>query len=889
MKRIVLALFILVHSTFIIAQEVPLIDRELFFDNPEIAGAQISPDGQWMTFVKPHKGTLNVWLKKAGEPFNQARLLTADTTRPVTNYFWTDDSRFVLFLQDKAGDENFHVYAVDPKAKADAATGVPIARDLTPLENARAFIYLVSKKDPTKMWVGLNQRDQAWHDLYQVDIATGERKLLRENTDRITGWVFDWNEDLRLATRALDDGSSEILRVDKNGFSPIYKTSVLEESYPLAFNAENNQVYIITNKDRNFAELSLLDPTSAKETLVERDPLGKVDISDAWINDRTHQLELTTYFDEKPRLYFKNKAWEKDYNFLKSKFPGKEIDLGSMDKSQNLLIISVYSDTDPGEVYLFDHAKQALTFQYRPRPKLDPKNLAPMEPITYKSSDGLEIPAYVTYPKGKTREDLPLMVIPHGGPWARDYWGYNRYAQFWANRGYAVLQMNFRGSTGYGKKFLDAGNGEWGQLMQDDITWGVKYLVDQGIVDPGRVGIYGGSYGGYATLAGVTFTPALYKAAVALVAPSNLNTLLASIPPYWESFRKVMYQRMADPSTPEGKALLESQSPLNHVDKIQTPLMIVQGANDPRVKKAEADQIVVAMREKGIPVEYICASDEGHGFARPVNNMAHLAAAEKFVAKQLGGRYQESMTPEVAKRLQEITVDPKSVTRPRRADEVAAEAIAFKPVRDLESGTFLYKMNIEVSGQNIPMDITRTVRMENGNWVITDMAKSAMMGNITDQNVIAPKTLVPVSRHVEQGPVVIDLNYGKDAITGTMKMNNNPQDIKVEQKEALQADGAGLDLVIGALDLKIGLHSVYKVFDINSQVVKPYEVKVKGQESVTVNAGTFNACWIVEVKELDGNGTTTYWITNGIPVKSSAVLPAMNGAIVTTELQKDKP
>jgi dipeptidyl aminopeptidase/acylaminoacyl peptidase len=281
--------------------------------------------------------------------------------------------------------------------------------------------------------------------------------------------------------------------------------------------------------------------------------------------------------------------------------------------------------------------------------------------VRYKSSDGLEIPAYLTLPNGVAAKNLPVIILPHGGPWARDSYGFNAMAQFLANRGYAVLSPNFRASTGYGKQFLNAGNGEWGRKMQDDLTWGVKYLVAQGIADPKRVGIMGGSYGGYATLAGVAFTPDLYNAAVAIVAPSNLTTLLNAIPPYWEAGRKQMYARMADPGTPEGRAALDRMSPLGSADKIKTPLMIVQGANDPRVNKAEADQIVVALRDRNYPVQYICAPDEGHGFARPVNNMAMFAASEKFLASQLHGRYPESMSPAVAQRLQEITVDPKTV------------------------------------------------------------------------------------------------------------------------------------------------------------------------------------------------------------------------------------
>jgi dipeptidyl aminopeptidase/acylaminoacyl peptidase len=648
------------------AADVPLINREVFFDNPEITGGKLSPDAQWMTFIKAYKGTMNIWVKKADEPFEKGRPLTADTTRPVFNYFWSYDSKYVLYVQDKGGNENFHVYAVNPADALDPQTGVPAARDLTPVEGARANIYNVSQKNPNKMWVGLNSRDKAWHDLYELNISTGEMTLLRENKDRISGWDFDWDEKIRLANRSNPDGSNDILRVDDKEFVKIYTSGTLESAFTLNWTPDNKQVYMVTNKgnDRNFSELILLDPLSMQETFVEKDPLNKVDFGGATFSDITKKMMWTSYTDMRQRRYYKDAQVEAAVKFLESKFPNKEFGFVSFDKSENLCLVNVFSDTDPGKVYLFDRNANTVTFQYTPRPNLPVEHLSPMETITYKSSDGLEIPAYITYPKGKERKNLPVLVIPHGGPWARDNWGFNSTAQFWANRGYIVVRPNFRGSTGFGKAFLDAGNGQWGEKMQDDITWGVKYLIDQGIADPKNVGITGGSYGGYATLAGVTFTPDLYKAAVAVVAPSNLNTLLKAIPPYWEAGRRQMYTRMADPTTDIGKKQLENQSPLSHVDKIKTPLMIVQGANDPRVKKAEADQIVVAMRDKGIPVEYICAPDEGHGFARPVNNMAYLAASEKFMAKHLGGRYQESMKPEVEKRLKEISVDIKTVQKP---------------------------------------------------------------------------------------------------------------------------------------------------------------------------------------------------------------------------------
>jgi dipeptidyl aminopeptidase/acylaminoacyl peptidase len=429
------------------------------------------------------------------------------------------------------------------------------------------------------------------------------------------------------------------------------------------FDDSNAKAYLLTNKgDLNFSELALLDPATGNAVRIESDPDKRVDLNDVKISELDHKILYTDYEDATIRRYFRNKAFEKDYRWLQSKLKGYEIRFAGSSKDENIWIVSAYSDTEPGITYVWNRKAASLAQQYRIREELPRASLAERKPYHYKSSDGLEIPAYLTLPRGLEAKSLPLIVFPHGGPWARDSYGYDTFAQFLSNRGYAVLQPNFRSSTGYGKKFLNAGNGEWGRKMQDDITWGVKALVSAGIADPKRAGISGGSYGGYATLAGVAFTPDIYAAAVAIVAPSNLITLLDAIPPYWEAGRKQMYTRMADPTTPAGRALLVAESPLTQARSIVTPLMVVQGKNDPRVNIRESDQIVVAVRDNGKPVEYLVAPDEGHGFARPINNLAMVTAMEKFFAAHLGGRYQQDVPPDVAAKLKEITVDPKTVT-----------------------------------------------------------------------------------------------------------------------------------------------------------------------------------------------------------------------------------
>ncbi|MCC5930109.1 MAG: S9 family peptidase [Cyclobacteriaceae bacterium] len=725
----------------------------------------------------------------------------------------------------------------------------------------------------------------AWHDLYKLNIAKGELTLIRENHDRILGWSFDWDEKLRLATRSNEDGSTEILRVDEDQLVKIYDCGPLEECNDVAFDKENKRFYLITNKGTNvnFTRLMLFDPDSGNESMVENDPENRVDFGGVSFSDLSREMILTFYTDAKTRRYWKDAGFEADFNVLQEKFPGMEISMGSGDKMERKFMVTVSSDTDPASVYLFDRDTKELTFQYRPRPKLPIEHLSPMQVVNYLSSDGLEIPAYLTIPKGMNPKNLPLLVIPHGGPWARDYWGYDAEAQFWSNRGYAVLQMNFRGSTGYGKAFLDSGNLEWGDKMQDDITWGVKYLVEQGIADPARVGILGGSYGGYATLAGVTFTPDLYKAAVAFVAPSNLNTLLGSIPPYWESARTFFKLRMGNPDTEEGLARLERQSPLNHVEKIRTPLMVVQGANDPRVKQSEADQIIVAMRERNIPVEYILADDEGHGFRRPVNNMAYMAAAEEFLAKHLGGRFQKSMKPDVEARLKELRVDISTVKMPEKADAADIKSRLAKPVRDLVAGKYNYRMQMSIQGQEIEMAMTRTVEDKGDHWLISDLSTTPM-GEAKDVNKVAKISLLAIQRNIEQGQVKMEILYGKGKIEGIINMNGQQMPINISSEDALLADGAGFDLLVASLPLDKNYLGYIKVFDAQQQKIVTYKVHVDDMENIEAGGHSYDT-YRAKLQSEEGHNITMWVdIKTSKTVKISQNLPQLAGATLVTVL-----
>src|SRR5258705_4960811 len=510
----------------------PIIDRELFFGDPEISGAQISPDGKFIAFVKPFKGTRNVWVKRTEEPFDAAKPITNDKSRPVTQYFWSRDGKYILFVQDKAGDQNYLVHAVNPAADPAAGEDVPAARNLTDAKGVRAAIYAVPRSEPETMYIGLNDRDRAWPDLHKVKISTGERTLVRKNTERITGWVFDRKDQLRLATRSADNGDTEVLRVDDNGFTKVYSCSVFESCGQVRYHKDGQRVYFETNKGANIGltRVELFEAATGKEELVELDPLNHVDFGNADFSDVTEDLIATSYDDERQRIYWKDKGYEADYKLLQKKLPGKEINFGSGTKDERLFLIAAGSDTEPGERYLFDRNTKKLTLQYRIREKLNRDYLAPMTAVRYKSSDGLEIPAYLTLPKGVPARNLPAIVLPHGGPWGRDSWGYNGFAQFLANRGYAVLLPNFRASTGYGKKFLDAGNKQWGDKMQDDVTWGAKYLVAQGIADPKRIGIMGGSYGRLAHHPGRALTPEFHAHPRGPVRPAELHEVLGMLP-----------------------------------------------------------------------------------------------------------------------------------------------------------------------------------------------------------------------------------------------------------------------------------------------------------------------------------------------------------------------
>jgi dipeptidyl aminopeptidase/acylaminoacyl peptidase len=878
----------------------PLLDRALFFGDPAVAGGQISHDGKYISFIKPHKNVRNIWVKGIDQRFEEARPMTADA-RPVVAYFWSWDSRYLLYVQDKGGNEDFHIYAVDPAAAPEAATGVPPARDLTPLGGVRALIYDVPKNAPDTILIGLNDRDPAYHDVYRVNIATGERTLVRKNTENMGWWAFDLAGNLRLAGRQTGDGGQEILRVEGDKLTPFYTTTRQERAFPLQFHPDGQRVYLSTNKGDgvDLAALVLLDVRAGTTEVIESDPEGRVDIETAIFHPETDELMATVYVGDRQRIYPRSEAVRRDLEILRAKLPDGNYDISSTTRDMGTWLVTVNSDVDPGSAYLYRRATGEVSLLYRSRPELPTEHLARMQPVRYPARDGLEIPAYLTLPRGVAPKKLPVVIHPHGGPWARDYWGYSPYAQFLANRGYAVLQPNFRSSTGYGKKFLNAGDRTWGTgAMQHDLSDGVKWLVDQGIADPARICIFGGSYGGYATLAGVTFTPDLYKCGIPYVAPSSLVTLIESFPAYWRPFiQGTFYARVGDPAVPEDRKDLEARSPLNFVERIHVPLLVVHGANDPRVKQWESDQIVVSLRDKGHAVEYIVAPDEGHGFRGPENRMAMAVAMERFLAKHLGGRQQESVPADVAAQLAKITVDVATVKQPDRS---GAEAAMRAPLPALD-GTVIqpaelgYAVAIEMGPQKLDMTMQRVIAacQEQGRacWRVSDLAKSPM-GNLDDVFDVDRATLLPIRRTATSPGGKMEIAYGEQAITGKMSGMGQNIDLNVAVPAPVLGDGPGLMIAIAALPLAEGYKATVRQLEPTTQKIEVFELAVTGAETVKVPAGSFEA-FVLEMRPLGGaGGRATMRVMRQAPhhvVQGEYVLPeTMGNAIMRMELTSRK-
>ena len=609
---------------------VALIPRNILFGNPVKANPQISPDGTMLAYLAPVNNVLNVWVGAAGSDDYQP--VTRDEDRGVRFYFWAADNKHILYLQDVGGNENWRLYATNLDTRE--------TRDLTPFENVQAHVIEHDKHFPNELLIGLNKDNPRVHDVYHLDLTSGELVMVAQNPGNIIGWVADAQFKVRGALAAMPEGGSELLvRADEQADWKTLLTWNAEDmltSAPLSFSLDGQFLYLEDSRSVNASRLVKMNIATGDTSVIAADP--QYDVGRVMIHPDTYEIQAVAFNKDRVEWTVLDDTIKLDFDNIREIHRG-DFAISSRDDADTTWIVVFTVDNGPVPFYIYDRKNQAATFLFDNQPELSNYTLAAMEPIAFTARDGLTVHGYLTLPPGKGRTNLPMVLDVHGGPWARDAWGYNPEAQWFANRGYACLQVNYRGSSGYGKEFLNAGNREWGGKMHNDLVDGVRWAIDQGIADAKKVAIYGGSYGGFAALVGATFTPDLFCCAVDVVGPSNLITFIKTIPPYWAPLVHVFHQRVGNPDTEE--EFLKVRSPLFKVDQIKIPMLIAQGANDPRVKQAESEQIVEAMKNKGIDFAYLLFPDEGHGFAKPENRLRFYAAAEKFLAKHLGGRFEE--------------------------------------------------------------------------------------------------------------------------------------------------------------------------------------------------------------------------------------------------------
>jgi dipeptidyl aminopeptidase/acylaminoacyl peptidase len=607
-----------------------LIPLSVLFGNPERVRPTISPDGTQLAWIAPHEGVLNVWLAPVsiadGIDLAAARVVTDDTDRGIRQFLWAHDGRHLLYVRDTGGDENWRLYDVDIQTMA--------RRDLTPFDGVQTQLIGLERELPDEVLIGLNRDNPQLHDVYRVHLKTGELTKEEENPG-FMGWIADAHLVVRGAIRPAPDGGFELLVRDGPGSDWRELLSVpVDDAITtdvVAFSADGKSLLITSSAGAQTARLVRLDVATGAAEILTEDP--EADVSDVRIHPDTREPQIVTVLKARSEYVVLDESVAGDLAAIRAIHPG-DVSLAGADDADAIWLVGFTNDAGPVPYYAYDRATKTSRFLFEHQPELSRYELARMEPFSFQSRDGLTVHGYLTFPAGP-RESLPTVLNVHGGPWARDTWGFNPEAQWLANRGYLCVQVNFRGSTGYGKDFVNAGDRAWGAEMQNDISDAVAHVISQGWADPARVAIYGGSYGGYAALAGAAFTPDLYCCAVDIVGPSNLITLIESVPPYWAPMIAMFHQRVGDPA--KDADFLWSRSPLSRADAIRIPLLIAQGANDPRVKQAESEQIVAALSKAGIEHEYLLFPDEGHGFAKPENRLRFYAEADRFLARYLGG------------------------------------------------------------------------------------------------------------------------------------------------------------------------------------------------------------------------------------------------------------
>ena len=855
-------------ATSLAAQQVrppaPLLDRARFFEDPALANVQISPDAQWLAFRAPHDGVMQLWIAPTHGVLDSAVRLSDG---PAESFVWSRDSRYLLFFRDRDGDENYHLYAVD----ADTA-GAGVPRDLTPYGAVRARIYALPGSAPEAIIAGLNDRDPTAYDVYRIDIASGERELVRRNDAQVADWVTDLDGNVRLGVLRGPDGSVDLLRVSGDTLSPVFGCAPDETCRPIRFHWDGRRVYIATNRgDRDLTELILFHPDTFEEELVERDPEGRVDFGEAVFSPGSDALVATVYHDDTTRIYSQDSVFTRDLARLAEHLRFAGLALGSASGEGALWIVHVEGDTDPGSTYLFDSWNNTIDLVGEWRPQLSPDRLATSVWISYATRDGSRVPALLTLPPGDSTSNLPAVLLPHDGPWTRDRWRFNPLVQFLANRGYAVLQPNFRGSRGYGKAFLAAGNGAWGTgVMQHDLTDAVRYLTERGIADPGRLGIVGFGYGGYAALAALAFTPDRFAAGVAVSAMTDLPRFLADLPPYEALARASLYYRVGNPDLPEERARLESQSPALAARRMTQPVLLAHGVNDPQVSIDQSERMVAALRAAGNAADYLRIAGEGHRLRRATNRIAFAAVLERFLALHLGGRVQDSLATDIADLVNAMTVGA--------GDALGAAGASTAPLPEadgslIQRATLVYRVTTSDGDETeFVRRIVRTRANRRDIWRVIDSTMvpvfpqlefdttglaadprgalpepppreppaAAELAPAADTMDVDRRTLLPLQRRVG-GPVTIMIDYTADSVSAEFEVSGFFDDVHVRLEAPVFADGSGLELVIAGLPLTEGYETGLRVFDMQLRQVVPLTLTVTGTERVDTPAGRFDA------------------------------------------------
>ncbi len=612
---------------------LPLIPRKLLFGNPAAFDARVSPDSRWISWVAPFEDVLNIWIAPR-ENIKAARALTHTKARPINWHLWTEDSAHVLYLNDENGDENSHLFAVNIE------TGH--VRDLTPIPGIAAQINLISPDRPQEIAVMLNDRDARWHDAWTVEIATGERRLLWQNDAQYEAVGLDWLYRPRWARKTIAGGGTRYLDLTSGDVQEWLQIPYVDSmtTFATEFNRANTHLHMVSSVGRDTSAIIRIDWANKREGVIAQHPAA--DIGSYLVDAGTYEISAACADPLRNEWFHLAPSVAKDFAFLHEEFQGLEITVVSQSADGNHWIIVTYSGERPGIWFHYQRDAATISEICRARPELKQYTLAPMQPVEGRSRDGLRLPSYLTLPANeqgdRPKKPLPMVLLVHGGPWGRDVYGYYRHHQWLSNRGYAVLSVNYRGSTGFGKSFVDASTREHGRKMFQDLLDMVEWAVAEKIADALRTAIYGASYGGYSAFLGATFAPEVFCCSVPVVGISNLRTLLENMPPYWEGFAEFMYASYGDPRNAEDRKLLAERSPIHKVDRVSKPMLIFHGLNDVRCKVSESETFVAAMQARNIPGIFIVYPDEGHGVDLPGNAVAEAAITEAFFAEHLGGR-----------------------------------------------------------------------------------------------------------------------------------------------------------------------------------------------------------------------------------------------------------